>query len=68
MIDPNDTLTREVNADRAFGTRIGVYHTPTFFVVSEKGCVNVDDPNLIDQTVQAALSQAAAPVRSGPRK
>jgi protein-disulfide isomerase len=68
LIDPNGMFTKEVGADRAFGERIGVHVTPTFFVVSEKGCVNVVDPNRIDQTLQAALSHAATPVRRTPHQ
>lgn len=68
LIDPNGMFIKEVGADRAFGERIGVHATPAFFVVSEQGCVNVADPNRIDQILRAALSQATAPGRRTPHK
>lgn len=61
LLDPNDALRKEVLADGTFGLRVGVHRTPTFFVVTEKSCTNVENPEQIDQTIQAALSQLTQP-------
>ena len=36
VIDPQGKLTAEVNADRDFGRQVGIEHTPTIYVVSNK--------------------------------
>lgn len=68
LLDPGDAFRKEVLADGTFGLRVGVWRTPTFFVVTEKSCTNVEDPNQIDQTIQAALAQLTLPVRRTTRK
>jgi protein-disulfide isomerase len=36
VLDPQGKLAGEVNADRDFGKQVGIEHTPTVFVVSNK--------------------------------
>jgi protein-disulfide isomerase len=36
VVDPQGKLTAEVNADKDLGTRLGLEHTPTIYVVSNK--------------------------------
>ena len=36
VVDPQGRLTAEVNADKDLGTRLGLEHTPTIYVVSNK--------------------------------
>ena len=55
IIDPQGKLAAEVNADRDLGTRIGINHTPTIYVVSSKSAsqpyVEVTDTNQLFQTI-----------------
>ena len=55
MIDPQGKLAAEVNADRDLGNRIGINHTPTIYVVSNKNAgqpyVEVTDTNQLFQTI-----------------
>jgi len=36
VIDPQGKLAAEVNADRDYGRQVGIEHTPTIYVVSDK--------------------------------
>lgn len=55
MIDPQGKLAAAVNADRDLGTRIGINHTPTVYVVSNKNSsqpyVEVTDTSQLFQTI-----------------
>ena len=55
MIDPQGKLAAEVNADRDLGNRIGINHTPTVYVVSNKNSsqpyVEVTDTSQLFQTI-----------------
>jgi protein-disulfide isomerase len=55
MIDPQGKLAAEVNADRDLGNRIGINHTPTVYVVSNRNSsqpyVEVTDPSQLFQTI-----------------
>lgn len=55
MIDPQGKLAAEVNADRDLGNRIGINHTPTVYVVSNKNSsqpyVEVTDTTQLFQTI-----------------
>ena len=55
MIDPQGKLAAEVNADRDLGNRIGINHTPTVYVVTNKNSsqpyVEVSDPSQLFQTI-----------------
>ena len=47
----------EVLEDRAFGDRIGVHETPTFFVVTAKSAVEVEEAKDLDAAVKKALGR-----------
>lgn len=59
VTDPQGTLAKEVLADYAIGERIGLSQTPTIWVVTTKGWVQVTDPTLLYQTIDAALAETA---------
>jgi protein-disulfide isomerase len=49
VLDPNGKLAEQVNADRDLGKAIGIQHTPTIYVVTDKKnakpVTEVTDPN-----------------------
>ena len=58
VVDPQGTLTKEVQADYALGERIGLTQTPTIWVVTPKNWIQVTDPTQLFQTIDSALAQA----------
>jgi protein-disulfide isomerase len=63
-IDPQGKLKEAVEADRALGTRCGLQHTPTIFVIGSSGAstpfVEVEDTSQLSQIVEDMQSKAAA--------
>ncbi len=59
VVDPQGTLTKEVQADYALGERIGLTQTPTIWVVTPKNWIQVTDVNQLYQTIDAALAQTS---------
>jgi protein-disulfide isomerase len=57
VVDPQGKLAAEVNADRDLGRRIGIEHTPTIYIVSNKTqgkpFVEVTDPHQLFQMIDA---------------
>ncbi len=55
VIDPQGKLAAEVNADRDLGTRLGINHTPTVYVVTSRTTgqpyVEVTDTSQLFQTI-----------------
>lgn len=60
VIDPTGQFTREVEADRSLGERIGLSHTPSIFVVTSRHWTQVTDVSLLYQTIDTALAEAPA--------
>jgi protein-disulfide isomerase len=60
VVDPQGTLTKEVQADYALGERIGLTQTPTIWVVTPKNWIQVTDPTQLFQTIDTALAQTAS--------
>ena len=60
VVDPQGVLTKEVQADYALGERVGLSQTPTIWVVTAKDWVQVTDPTLLYQTIDAALAETAS--------
>ena len=58
VVDPQGTLTKEVQADYALGEHIGLTQTPTIWVVTPKNWIQVTDPTQLFQTIDSALAQA----------
>ncbi len=63
VIDPTGEFTREVIADRTLGERIGLSHTPSIFVVTQRHWTQVTDVSLLYQTIDTALAEAPAVVK-----
>lgn len=61
VVDPQGKLAAEVNADRDLGKRIGIDHTPTIYIVSNKQqgkpFVEVADPNQLFRTIDAMKAE-----------
>lgn len=76
VIDPDGKFAAEVKADFALGQRVGIEHTPTIYVVSNKSTgkpfVEVVDRNqlfaIIDQMKEEAGSSASADKSGKARK
>jgi protein-disulfide isomerase len=62
VLDPSGQLSKEVDADRDLGLKLGVMHTPTIVVVTNKGWIEVVDVADLYQ----AIDQAEAAVASAP--
>jgi protein-disulfide isomerase len=64
VLDPTGQLSKEVDADREMGVKIGLMETPTLVVVTNKGWIQVKDVSYLDQ----AIDEALAAVAESPRK
>lgn len=62
VLDPTGQLSKEVDADKDLGLKLGVMHTPTIVVVTNKGWIEVVDVSDLYQ----AIDQAEAAVASAP--
>ncbi|RXH57730.1 DsbA family protein [Granulicella sibirica] len=63
VVDPQGTLTKEVQADYALGEHIGLSQTPTIWVVTPQQWIQVTDPTMLYQTIDTALAQTAGPAK-----
>jgi len=76
MVDPDGKLEAKINQDVALGDAIGVTHTPTIYVVSNKATGQpfvevVDRNNLfqqIDEMIAAAGGASSGPPETSPKK
>jgi protein-disulfide isomerase len=69
VVDPSGVFTKEVAADKALGEKIGLQETPTIFVVTQKGWVQVRDVMQLYSVIDAALAETgAAPAHSAAAK
>lgn len=57
VVDPTGQFAREVNDDYTLGERIGLIHTPTIFVATQKGWIQVVDINQLYQTLDTVIAQ-----------
>ncbi len=62
VVDPTGQFGKEVQADADLATRIGLNHTPSIFVVTQKGYTEVLDVSQLYQTIDTA--QASLPAQS----
>jgi protein-disulfide isomerase len=58
VADPTGQLTKEVEADRTLGEKIGLQHTPTIIVCSQREWVHVTDVSLLYQTIDEVAAKA----------
>jgi hypothetical protein len=66
VADPSGQMTKEVEADRALGVKMGLAHTPTIIVCSAREWVHVTDVQYLYQTIDEVEAKAgpAAPVKA----
>ncbi|PYV63310.1 MAG: hypothetical protein DMG95_07235 [Acidobacteria bacterium] len=61
VVDPQGKLAAEVNADKAFGNKVGIQHTPTLYVVSSRNparpFVEVTDIKQLFQLIEAMQTE-----------
>jgi protein-disulfide isomerase len=62
VLDPTGQFAKEVDADKDLGLKLGVAHTPTIVVVTNKGWIEVVDVSDLYQ----AIDQAEAAVANTP--
>lgn len=70
VIDPTGLLKQEVMSDHTLGDRLGVAHTPTIVVVTDKGWIEVAETSDLYAAIDKAKAEVAAtaPARSNVRK
>jgi len=75
VFDPDGQLRAKVIADRDLGTKIGLQHTPTIFVIGNGGAatppIEVDDYKRLGQYVEEMLQKSPAPPpakKAAPKK
>lgn len=56
VLDPQGRLAALVGADKALGDRIGIQHTPTIWVTTAHGSVELLDINQLYTTIDAAIA------------
>jgi protein-disulfide isomerase len=64
--DPTGQLTREVQADKALGEKMGLQHTPTLFVCTQHEWTQVTNVSMLYQTISEVEAQAAAEAPEKP--
>ena len=62
VVDPTGQFAKEVQTDTDLATRIGLNHTPSIFIVTQKGYTEVLDSNQLFQTIETV--QASLPAQS----
>jgi protein-disulfide isomerase len=67
-IDPYGLFAAEVQADYRLGERIGLSHTPTLFVLTAKGWIQVVDVSQLYTTIDTALADAKPVAHNNMRK
>jgi protein-disulfide isomerase len=58
VIDPSGLFTAEVDADYTLGERVGLTQTPTIFIVTQKGYVQVTDVTQLYRMLDTAIAEA----------
>jgi protein-disulfide isomerase len=61
IIDPNGLFAAEVRADYTLGERVGLTQTPTIFIVTQKGFVQVVDVTQLYAMLDTAIADNPAP-------
>ena len=66
VADPTGQLLKEVKADHALGDKMGLSHTPTIIVCSQREWVHVTDVSLLYRTIDEVEAKAgpATPVKT----
>ena len=61
IIDPNGLFAAEVRADYTLGERVGLTQTPTIFIVTQKGFVQVTDVGQLYAMLDTAIAENPRP-------
>jgi protein-disulfide isomerase len=64
VIDPNGLFTAEVKADQTLGERVGLYQTPSIFIVTQKGYTEVKDVTQLYAMLDTAIAENPAPAKT----
>jgi len=67
VIDPNGLFAAEVRADQTLGERVGLTKTPTIFIVTHKGFVEVNDVTQLYAMLDTAIAENPAPAAAKPK-
>ncbi|MBB5340296.1 DsbA family protein [Tunturiibacter gelidoferens] len=67
VIDPNGLFAAEVHADQTLGERVGLTKTPTIFIVTHKGFVEVNDVTQLYAMLDTAIAENPAPASAKPK-
>jgi protein-disulfide isomerase len=67
IIDPNGLFAAEVRADHTLGERVGLTQTPTIFIVTQKGFVQVTDVSQLYAMLDTAIAENPAPAATKPK-
>ncbi|WP_353073164.1 DsbA family protein [Tunturiibacter gelidoferens] len=67
VIDPNGLFAAEVHADQTLGERVGLTKTPTIFIVTHKGFVEVNDVTQLYAMLDTAIAENPAPATAKPK-
>src|SRR5258708_3481476 len=67
IIDPNGLFAAEVHADQTLGERVGLTKTPTIFIVTHKGFVEVSDVTQLYAMLDTAIAENPAPAAVKPK-
>jgi protein-disulfide isomerase len=67
VIDPNGLFAAEVRADHTLGERVGLTQTPTIFIVTQKGFVQVTDVSQLYAMLDTAIAENPAPPAAKPK-
>jgi protein-disulfide isomerase len=68
VMDPSGLFTQEIKTDYTLGERIGLSQTPTIFVVTTRGWIQVTNPTYLYQTIDTALAETSAVADKAPHK
>ena len=60
VVDPTGLFLKEVKEDHALGDKMGLVHTPTIIVCSQREWVHVTDVALLYQTIDEVEAKAGA--------
>jgi protein-disulfide isomerase len=61
VIDPNGLFAAEVRADHTLGERINLHQTPSIFIVTQKGYVEVTDISQLYSMLDTVIAENPAP-------
>ncbi len=67
VVDPTGQFAKEVAADHDLGMKMGLVHTPTIIVATNKNWVQVVDVSQLYSVIDAAMAQPALPATAAKK-